>query len=274
MIVNVPGMIVGELNLNKETLDSVCRYHMLLVNFSRHVSLWIEMHFAASAVLQVFKVQALRQLRCALYLIWLPGLLLTLYSSYIEPWTYDPVERECVFGRTADPVDIADVALCICICAGSYVTVVCGSWLQHSPSTVQGRASRKVAAYLVNAVLTYGLIFACYVDGKLFNNLTVYTIAWIFELLGGLFNTITYAMQSRYAAVLLGRSTVVRDSPTALRRPSFDVAFVDDVEVVADTEVDNSRFLFIRQGRSFEVQRPPSTDTELDNSRFLFVRQS
>ena len=273
----VPGTLVGGLKLHTETLARMCKYQKIPFNFSRHVSLWIEMHLAASAVLQVFKVQAVKPLRCALYLIWLPGLLLTMCSAFTEPWTYDLKERVCVptnFLGTADPLDTADFALCMCICAGSYVAIVYVRRLQHSPSSVQGRASRKVAAYLVNAVLTYGLLLACYVDGTLFRNKTVYTIAYIFQLLGGCFNTFTYAMQSRYAAALRGRSTVVRDSPTALQRSSFDVAFAEDIEVVADIDVDNSRFLFVRQSRSFEVQHPPSTDTEVDNSRFLFVRQS
>ena len=211
------------------------------------------MHLAASVVLQFFKVQAMKPLRCALYLVWLPGLLLTLCSAFIEPWTYDPVESRCVpsnFSATADPLDTADLALCVCICAGSYVTVLCGSWMQHSPRTVQSRATWKVAVYLVNALLTYSLIFACFLDGKLFRNLTFFTIAWIFELLGGFFNTITYAMQSRYGAALLGQPTLVRENPTTLQRPSFDVAFVVDVEVVADFDA-------------------PSTDTEVDDPQFF-----
>ena len=253
VIASVPTLFLEDVGPypSTDTLASACKYHILPFNFSRHVSLWIEMHLAASVVLQFFKVQAMKPLRCALHFIWLPGLLLTLYSAFNEPWTYDPVERICVpttFIETADPLDTADLALCVCICAGSYLTVLCGSWLQHSPLSVQGRASRKVAVYLVNALLTYGLIFVCYVDGKLFRNLTINTIARIFELLGGLFNTITYAMQSRYAAVLLGQSSLVRDNPTALRRPSYDVAFDADAEVQS-----------YRPSLSFEVQCPPSS---------------
>ena len=258
VIASVPAILVGELNLHTDTLDSVCKYDILLFNFSRHVILWIEMHLGASVVLQFFRVQAMKPLRCVLYLIWLPGLLLSLYSAFTEPWTYNAKERICVptnFRGTADPVDIADLALCICVCACSYLTLVCGSWMQESPSSVQGRASRKAAAYLVNAVLTYGLIFAIYADVKLFRNLTLNAIASIFELLGGLFNTITYAMQSRYAAALLGQSTVVRHNPTSFRRPSFDVAFVNDVELVVDLDA-------------------PSTDIEVDNSQFFSFQES
>ena len=221
--------------------------------------------FAASAVLQCFKVQALQALRWALYLIRVPGLLLSLCSAFTESWTCDPTERVCVpttFRRTANPLDVAGLALCICICAGSYVTVVCGSWMQHSPSSVQGQASRKVAVYLVNALRTYGPMFACYVDCKLFSNLTVLTTAWIFELLGGLFNTFTSAMQSRYAPALFGQSTLVRDNPTALQRHSFNVAFVDDVEVAADTDAVNSWLPTLGQSNSFQVQCTTFTNIE------------
>ena len=202
----------------------------------------------------------------------------SLCSAFTESWTYDPTERVCVpttFRRTANPLDVAGLALCIC--AGSYVT----SWMQHSPCSVQGRASRKVAVYLVNALRTYGPMFACYVDGKLFCNLTVLTTAWIFELLGGLFNTFTCAMQSRYAPALFGQSTLVRDNPTALQRHSFNVAFVDDVEA-ADTDAVNSWPSLLWQSNSFRVQwstftnieTPFAADLEVGNSRFLFLRQS
>ena len=180
------------------------------------------------------------------------------------------------FRGTADPVvAIADLALCVCVCAGSYVTVVCGSWFQHSPDSVQRRASRKAATYLVNALVTYGPIFLCFVDFHLLRNSTVYNSAWVFELLGGLFNTLTYAMQSRYAAALLGQSTLVREHPNALQRPSCDVAFVDDVEL--DTWPSS-----FGQSNSFQAQCPPSTgieapvapDIQVGNSRFLFIRET
>ena len=230
-ISNVPPILVGVVNLRTETLENMCKF-----NFSNNVSLWIEMHFAASAVLQCFKVQATAG--TAGGHITSSGFLVcsVVVFHFTESWTYDPTEHVCVpttFRRTANPLDVAGLTLCIC--AGSYVT----SWMQHSPCAVQGRASRKVAVYLVNALRTCGPMFACYVDGKLFCNLTVLTTAWIFELLGGLFNTFTCAMQCRYAPALFGQSTLARDNPTALQRHSFNVAFVDDVEA-ADTDAVNS----------------------------------
>ena len=273
VISNVPPILVGVVNLRTETLENMCKF-----NFSNNVSLWIEMHFAASAVLQCFKVQALQALRWALYLIWVPGLFCRCVPLSQNPGrTIRRSVSACrrLSEELTNPLDVAGLALCIC--AGSYVT----SWMQHSPCSVQGRASRKVAVYLVNALRTYGPMFACFVDGKLFSNLTVLTRAWIFELLGGLFNTFTCAMQSRYAPALFGQSTLVRDNPTALQRHSFNVAFVDDVEA-ADTDAVNSWPSLLWQSNSFRIQwstftnieTPFAADLEVGNSRFLFLRQS
>ena len=126
----------------------------------------------------------------------------------------------------------------------------------------RARASRKAAAYLVNALLTYGLVFACYVHDKLlFPQFDVFTIAWIFEIMGGLFNTLTYAMQSAVCHSLVGvEPRLCEIMATAVRRPSFDVAFVDKVEVVADVDAVNSRPPSFGQSSSFQVQCSPFPD--------------
>jgi len=192
------------------------------------VSLWIEMHIAASLLLQSFKVQVSKQLRFSLYLIWPLGMLLGLCSTFTAPWTYDSVKNSCEPAGRADPFVIADLALCTCFCTVSYFTVVCRSRKRHSPGSVQLRASARAEDYMINALLTYCLTFVCYVRPGLFEHRFVTTVAWITELLGGLFNTVTYAFQSRYAAALMGESTLVGSSPNTRCGPSFTVDFVHD----------------------------------------------
>ena len=96
---------------HRNTPECVCRNQILLVNFSRHVSLWIEMHLAASVVLRFFRVLALKPMRCALYLIWVPGLILSLCSAFTEPWTYDHKERVCARRRLFEELRILLMSL-------------------------------------------------------------------------------------------------------------------------------------------------------------------
>lgn len=79
--------------------------------------------------------------------------------------------------------------------------------------------------YMVNAVLTYGPACACYVSSELFHMTGFLIFATTFELLGGCFNSVTYAMQSRYARILTGESSVIGNSDSTLVRPSFNVGF-------------------------------------------------
>lgn len=79
---------------------------------------------------------------------------------------------------------------------------------------------------MLNALLTYGPMFACYVNSSLFNNRMVLTVAAVFELMGGLFNMTTYAVQSRYFRTLVGQSSHVHQGPRrSSARPSFNVDF-------------------------------------------------
>jgi len=237
----LPVMLQEEhvLDLSKDRQAAICTYDMVLLNFFRHVSLWIEMHIAISFLLQSVKVSATKRLLWGLRLIWVPSLLLTLCSAFVYPWRYDG--RMCGPARwsdSADPPTIADFALCVCICAGSYLTVIYKGQRGLSPSSVQRRASRKAGMYMLNALLTYGPVLFCYTTKKFYSNWNVVTIAWIFELLGGLFNTLTYAWQSRYHRTLVGQSTAVRENPSIVpARPSFTVDFAFGATIIQISEV-------------------------------------
>jgi len=227
-----------------DSLEALCTYSTVFSSFFRHVSIWVEMHMAVSFVLQCFRQAPIRKLQWALRLIWAPGLMLTLLSALKYPWSYDPVEGMCMpatWSNSADPLVLGDLALCLCVCVGSYVTILCRSWGQHSPGTVQRRASLRAGTYMVNAVLTYGPACACYVSRELFQIAGFLTFATTFEMLGGCFNSVTYATQSRYARVLSGESSIIRgNSGSTVVRPSFNVGFCPVAEM-------------------FEIDQPPDS---------------
>jgi hypothetical protein len=69
---------------------------------------------------------------------------------------------------------------------------------------VQAVASRKAEIYIVNALLTYTLVLLMYLDVRLYDNVYFRAVAVTLENLGGFFNTLTYALQSRYVSALQG----------------------------------------------------------------------
>lgn len=229
----LPVIVVEEFELPPQMSASVCLHTTPVFKFFRHVGLWIEIHIAVSILLNSFKVRAQGPLRGSLRFVCLPGLLLAACSAYTNPWTYDALKHTCVpksWTGSAGPVDIADFALCLFICVGSYVTVVCRSRAQHSPSSVQFRATLRAGSYLLNALLTYGPILVCYTSSNLFENSWFRTFAWSLELSGGFINTCTYALQSRYGAALMGQPTLIRGNPAVFERASFHVDFSGGVE--------------------------------------------
>lgn len=215
------------------TPSGVCTWIVMLATFFRHLSLWIEMHIAVSSLLQAFKVDAARGLRCSFFFIWAPGLLFTLVSTLENPWTYNYKERVCVpgdwFHYSADSLTSADLALAMCICSTSYVASICRGW-KRWPGSVQRRVSRRAEIYIANALVTYVLAFACFTNRALFKSRFFLTVAMTLELLGGALNTAAYAWQSRYGAALGGDTSAMRaDLASSVVRPSFHVEFTERV---------------------------------------------
>jgi len=236
VVSDVPQILTDErlVDVPPEFQAVFCTYNSLMFPFFRHVSLWIEMHIAVTFVLRSSKVQAWKALRCSLSLIWIPGLLLAVCGALLDSWKYNVDAGTCMPTRpgVARPVDVADLALCVFICAGSYLAVVLRGRARRSPGSVQSRAHLRAAMYLINALLTYGLMFVCYANMQLFEYTQLLTVAWVLELLGGFFNSVTYASQSRHKAAFTGQPTDVGSNPRSLPERSFDVDFSPHVELL------------------------------------------
>jgi len=234
---DLPQALVAEqvFELPPKIAGRVCAWTTTIFKFFRHVALWTEMHIAVSFLLVSFKVRTWEPLRVSLRLVWVPGLLLASCSALANPWTYDALNHVCApesWTGSAGPLDIADFALCLFICAFSHVTVVCRSWARHSPGSVQLRATLRAQSYLLDALLTYGPIFVCYTNSNLYLNSWCRSVADMFELLGGFFNTVTYALQSRYSSALRGQPNLLRENLGARQKPSYTVDVSGGAEVV------------------------------------------
>lgn len=228
----VPVMLMEQDHLlpcSATVLAPMCMLWVPLFNFFRHLSLWTEMHIAVGFLLAAFKMKAFGPLKCGLRVIWLPGLLFSILSACVRPWRYDRETCSCRptdWSTTADPVALADFALCMTVCTGCYIAVIRKSLQQRAPELVQARVSRRADLYIFNALITYGPTFVCYCSRPLYHNLIFWTVSASLECSGGFFNTVTYVWQSRYMKVFTSGPSVMREGPDpSPARLSYSVGF-------------------------------------------------
>ena len=211
--------------LSTEAHDVYCQWGQVLFNLFRHLSLWIEIHIALSFALLSFKMRCATLMYRCLPCVCAPALVCTLLSAFMFPWTYDRHEGLCLPVRDrkgADPLSVADLSLCVCICSGCYIVVALRSRWRQSPYSVQTRVCARAEMYILNVLFTYLPVFLLYLRPTLLTNAPLNGVASACEFSGGLLNTITYALQSRYAAALLGGpSTIRQQRDISGGRPSF-----------------------------------------------------
>ena len=228
----VPVMLMEQEHLlpcSATVLAPTCFFWRPVFNFFRHASLWMEMHIAVGFLLASLRVRAFGPLKCGLHVIWLPSLSLSIFSACVSPWRYDGETCSCrprEWAIGADPASLADFALCMSVCAGCYIAVLLKNLHQRAPESVYVRDALRTDMYIFNALITYGPTFACYCSRPLYHNFTFWTVSGCLECLGGFFNTVTYAWQSRYMKVFTGDPSVMREDPAlGPRRLSYSVGF-------------------------------------------------
>uniref|UniRef100_A0A7S1FEV2 Uncharacterized protein n=1 Tax=Noctiluca scintillans TaxID=2966 RepID=A0A7S1FEV2_NOCSC len=124
----------------------------------------------------------------------------------------------------ADPLSCADIFLCMVVCSVSYIVVACRGRMQKAPFSVQRRTCNRTEMYIVNSLVTYTPILLAYCYEPFLNNPYFMTFAGVCELSGGLLNTLTYALQSRYATQLMGQpSSIGQSSQSSSHGLSFNV---------------------------------------------------
>ena len=85
----------------------------------------------------------------------------------------------------------------------------------------------------MNALLTYSPIMLCYMDRRLFNSSKIILVAGLLGCLGGFFNTLTCAYQSRYASALSGEANTIRADRSRRGNISYSVSFSRAVEALS-----------------------------------------
>lgn len=194
-------------NLSLAVADTVCHTTYIVFRAARFTCLLHETHIAISFVAQTFRwMSALRILNFHLVWLWVLGALLATYAEWTNPWTYDANNGNCKPARwkwVASEVSVFVLFACTLISVAAYVCVVIRSCWRLPPQAVKVRNFRRAASYLLNVVLTYGLVSIAYCRMDLFRNVGFFAVASVMELYNGFFNSMTYALQSRYAAAQL-----------------------------------------------------------------------
>mmetsp|Transcript_30518 Transcript_30518/g.68930 ORF Transcript_30518/g.68930 Transcript_30518/m.68930 type:complete len:284 (-) Transcript_30518:16-867(-) len=110
----------------------------------------------------------------------------------------------------------------------AYFAVVWVS-LKSAPGSVQRKLTGRLQLYPVNYLLTYGPALACALDFPLTHTASFVFVAKILRFGNGFFSTLTYAMNSRFAAGLLRHGGRVAEGRVA---SEFVLMFACEAEVV------------------------------------------
>eukprot|EP00450_Noctiluca_scintillans_P019685 CAMPEP_0194524668 /NCGR_PEP_ID=MMETSP0253-20130528/59919_1 /TAXON_ID=2966 /ORGANISM="Noctiluca scintillans" /LENGTH=259 /DNA_ID=CAMNT_0039369325 /DNA_START=187 /DNA_END=966 /DNA_ORIENTATION=+ len=217
----------------------LCEGLYIFLRFGRNAAILCEVHIALSFVAKAFRFLALQQFASALRVVFIVAAVPTLMSAVQTPFTFDLAGSACGPAKWAASADNTSTFMmlgCMLVCLISYISVIIRSLARGSPLSVQIMVFRQAEMYIVNSVMTYGLVLAIYLNRSLFDNINLRVFAFTMENLGGLLNTLTYAMQSRYAPALSGNHRgAVGAGPS---RPSFRVEIgctvIEEIEKIGD----------------------------------------
>lgn len=187
----------------------VCRVCEHFVRFGTNMSLLLELHIAMSFTLQCFRwLRALSVFPALVYLTIPVALLITVLEAILYQVTQDTFGA-CVL----DEPDLPSIALFLLAFAVSmmaYVVAACKA--RGCSQAVEARCWKRAAHYplsfLVTQVGMIVVIFKASPNISPKQDLSV-LIAMTLQNLNGFANTLTYALQSRYAAKLQ-RDTLAR----------------------------------------------------------------
>lgn len=202
----------------------ICQLQIYLFLPARTVSLLLELYIATytmSVVLTSKPMQVL--LSRSLPAVWCVGATYGLVASVINPWSHK-LSNECL-PQHGDPSLLPIMLTCSVLSLLAYVVAMVTSLLSTNPWCVEQRRVRQLAMYSVNFLLTYGVLFYCYLGLAGAGRRTLLLQVGIFmESSNGLLNGLTYLYQSRYSSPEIQDTAAqqqVADGPLA----SFNVRF-------------------------------------------------
>jgi len=237
LLPSLPGMMINHhafFFCPVSYLQIGCSLFYTVLRVARHVGLLVEMHIALCFLLKSLRWAILHPIRRSLSFVWIIGAVLGALSVWKEPFTYNARMGLCApinWLGGCDPVSTTMIALCMVVCTTSYVIVIARSRHQTVPHSVRNSVWKRGEMYMVNALATYTLVLCIYISEPAWNNIYLRVSAFTFENLGGFLNTLTYAMQSRYATpqTPLHAST----APGVALQPSYhvDIGGTEVVEI-------------------------------------------
>lgn len=193
----------------------VCRWCEYFVRFGTNMSLLLELHIAMSFMLQCFRwLRALRAFPALLYLTIPVALLITMLEGMLYTM-YQDAFGACILHQ-ADLPSIALFLLTFAVSMVAYVVAACKA--RGCSQAVEARCWRRAAHYpLCFLVTQVGMIYVlCRAGPDVSPKQEVkVVIAITLQNLGGFANTLTYALQSRYAAKLQRRDALAGRSARA-----------------------------------------------------------
>lgn len=195
-------------SISPSARDRTCHLGYIFFRAARFTCSLHETHIALSFVVQTFRLKSIMHLlEWHMIWIWILGSLLALDAEWSNPWTYDDESGMCkpvTWKSVACMTTVFVLVFCTIISLFAYVCVVLqSSFSSVPPEAVKVRNFKRARGYLLNAILTYGLIMVAYCHQTFFTNLYFFGISSTMEFYNGLFNSMTYACQSRYAAAEL-----------------------------------------------------------------------
>jgi hypothetical protein len=184
-----------------------CNTSYVVLRFGRFVSLLHEMHIAVCFWMKSFRSPFLTVCVRVLPWLWVVAFVLTVISASLQPFSYDTDFQACApngWENGADVVTIGVIAVCVVVCVVSYCHVLLRAFRRQTPGSVIFGVVKRTEMYILNTLLCYTLLLLVYTRHQWFVNADLRTLAFSLENFGGFLNTITYAMQSRYGAAMLG----------------------------------------------------------------------
>eukprot|EP00811_Abedinium_folium_P037254 NODE_9887_length_1392_cov_13.286166.p1 GENE.NODE_9887_length_1392_cov_13.286166~~NODE_9887_length_1392_cov_13.286166.p1 ORF type:complete len:358 (+),score=43.03 NODE_9887_length_1392_cov_13.286166:111-1184(+) len=220
------GFLTCPLKLSEGFNQFICLTGYNSYRVAKFICVFCEVHIAVIFLWQSSRCCShvvTRAARATLVLPWLAGLVVGAVVVQSAPPRFDPEYVFCYgksgWDRRDDNITGAVLLLSFVIGVASYVSVLLRSWAS-APGSVQRSNFFRAAMYNFNFILTFGMFLCVYYFPSITRTSFLWRMAGGFEMLNGLLNTLTYALQSNYRRMLSGRQEEL-GSPFETRSRQF-----------------------------------------------------
>lgn len=198
--------------------DRTCFWSYLGFRHFRMITVLQECHIALTFLIQALRLNKLAPLlRRSIPLVWILGLLLGLIDDTSSRWFFNHSAGMCLMDKPDQISMVLIVASFVCSLL-SYIFSTFTAWCVGSPHSVVRRNYSRAAAYPLNFIVCYGLVFYAHLDPEVvFENRHFLMVACALESCNGMLNASVYWWQSRKAVAMAQRAASASASaPAAL----------------------------------------------------------